>query len=265
MDNNTDNTSAQELYGEGAVLGNEDDATGITVMDNSGSSQQINLSDVDEDDKSPLDDPSEEAVTEESTNNTEEPSQEATIESQVTKSEETMKAISDNLSEKGIDFNKVIEEFDSKGILSNDTRKALNDAGYPDVVINGFIESRQVLADRYTEKVYALAGGEDNFRAITEWAGANLGNDEVNAFNNAIDRGDLTVVKMLIENISSKRATRYGTRNPSIVGNTAGATANLTGYANRDELVKAMSDRRYETDSKYRHEVERKVLLTNFL
>lgn len=184
------------------------------------------------------------------------------IETQIEKHTKALDTLAKDLKVKGVDFNQAVKEYNEFGALSSQTMADLSRAGYPKEVVEAFIESRQVLENKFTTAVYDAAGGEKEYARLTEWAAHNLPQKVVNSFNRAIDSNNLEAVSLMLDGIKAKMTAKQGTRNPSIIG---GATkASTKGFTSKAEVIEAMSDKRYGRDAEYTASVERKMLYTNF-
>lgn len=188
---------------------------------------------------------------------------EETLQQQVDKHTKTIDALKKDLRSKGVDFNVAVKEYTEFGTISSKTLADLAQAGYPKEVVEAFIESRQAIEEKFTAEVYKSAGGEQEYNNIISWASANLPKKTVEAFNRAIDSNNLGTIGLMLEGIKARMVSQQGTRNPSIVGN-ASNRAPQKGFADKDAMIKAMSDKRYGRDAKYTREVEYKMLYTDF-
>lgn len=196
------------------------------------------------------------------------PSDDAPIEQKVADLKSSEDALKDDLKTKGVDFETAVSEYNEKGVLSDATMDALEKAGYPKAVVEGFIKSRQILENQYTSAVYEAAGGEEAYSRMAQWAAANLPKADIEAFNAAIDSGNLGTVKLIMSGVRSAMGEamtqKHGTSNPSVMGGPA--TTNTTGgFADKAEMVKAMSDKRYCRDPQYTKLVESRMAKTTWL
>lgn len=194
--------------------------------------------------------------------NSEHANEVASLNEGIKQSNATLEVLKKDLSNRGIDLNKAIKEYNEYGALSSQTIADLGNAGYPKEIVDSFIQSRQLLEEQFTNAVYKEAGGASEFNRIQQWASNNLTEKQTRAFNKAIDSNDLETLSLIMSGIKSKMVSVMGTRNPSLIG---GASTNTPsrGYSGKDEVVKAMSDPRYGRDPNYTREVERKMMFTN--
>ena len=165
--------------------------------------------------------------------------------------------------EKGVDFNKAVREYQEHGKLSDETVAELEKAGYPSEVIEGFIESRKALESRFTEAVYDSVGGTKEYNRIVDWASKNLPQKTIDSFNRAIDNNNLEAVSLMLEGMKSKMTSKMGTANKSIHGGTATPVNRPKGFANKSEVIEAMSDKRYGRDPEYTRQVEQRMWATS--
>lgn len=186
----------------------------------------------------------------------------ADLQAQIDKHSKTIDALKKDLGEKGVDFNEAVKEYNASGTLSKQTIADLVKAGYPQEVIETFIESRVALEERFTKTVYDLAGGQKEYTSLMQWAGANLPEKVVKSFNKAVDNNNLEAISLMLEGIKAKRVAKMGTRNPSILGGSPASASTYKGFANVQEMTKAMSDPRYGRDAEYTRSVEMKMYHT---
>lgn len=256
------------IYGENAITGSIDDAAlaekaeanGVTLTDNGETTNPTETPDT-----------TSSATNTETTNSPNSPDdnpEDTPLEQKVADVKASEDALKDDLKSKGVDFETAVSEYSEKGVLSDATMDALEKAGYPKAVVEGFIKSRQILENQYTSAVYEAAGGEEAYSRMTQWAAANLPKADIEAFNTAIDSGNLGTVKLIMGGIRSAMGEamtqKHGTSNPSVMGGSA-TTSPTGGFADKAEMVKAMSDKRYCRDPQYTKLVESRMAKTTWL
>lgn len=183
------------------------------------------------------------------------------IQERVAKHEKTLEAVRKDLRTKGVDLNQAVKEYSTYGALSKQTMADLAQAGYPKEVVEGFLATQQVLENNFTQEVFKAAGGEKEYTNLVQWAGANMSPASVSAFNKAIDSNNLEAIKLMLDGMRARRNAVMGTRNPSLLGGAStGRSTNNKGFANKQEMIQAMSDPRYNTDRAYNQAVVNKLL-----
>lgn len=267
---NPEVNSNDEFYGKGAVTGSEADATKDVVVEetNSGEILQMGTEGATDDLDGSADEeaPKEETPDEESQAGSEDTKdgEEASVDTQRESNDKAIEALGKDLISKGVDFLGAIEEYQNNGELSQKTYEALEKAGYPKEVIQGFVETRKAIDNKYAQDVMNHVGGEKDFRELQTWMKGNLSKAELDAYNEAVNSDNLNAVKLILDGIQAKRVAKQGTRKATFMGNVASKSA-PKGFSGRDEMIKAMSDPRYGIDRAYTISVERKMSLSNGL
>ncbi len=165
------------------------------------------------------------------------------------------------LSEKGIDYNALTQEYEEKGALSEDTYKKLADAGYPKAVVDTYIRGVAAAGEAFTSAVYAAAGGKDEYGKLSKYI-ESKGQDAVDGFNDAVMNGSLATVKMLIAGFKAEMTLRNGTQKASVLG--GNSSVNSGGFANEAAMEKAMDDPRYGVDEEYTKTVTKRLSKSKF-
>lgn len=172
----------------------------------------------------------------------------------------TLKAESDLLADlkaKGVDFDALADEYDRNGALSQESLDKLARAGYPKSVVDAYINGMEASADRYVQQIQSFAGGEDNFARLQQYMSTRPAG-EVRAFNQLIESGNLGQIQLAIQGIQAQMNKQYGTANPTVMGNGA-ARSTPNGYTSTAQMIKDMSDPRYQKDINFTQEVMRKI------
>jgi len=151
---------------------------------------------------------------------------------------------------------KFSSEFFEKGSLSPDSYKELSKMGYPRSVVDQFIEGQKARMTLEENQILSEIGGKDEYTAMTEWAGKNMKQAEIEAYNRAVESGDLNSAMFAVKGLQARYKAASGAAEPRFV---QGGKAAPGGFDSVAQVVAAMSDRRYSTDPAYRAEVERKI------
>ena len=170
------------------------------------------------------------------------------------KAEEELKV---DLKDKGVDFDALADEYSINGSLSEKSMESLKKAGYPDAVVNAYLNGLQALSDRFTNTVKGYAGGEEGYGKLVEFLKTQP-KEVVDAYNKTIQTSDLGQIRLTIDGLTSKMTKAYGTANPTVMGN-GSAHANAEGYTSMEQMTKDMADPRYQVDPKFTREVYQKI------
>jgi hypothetical protein len=151
---------------------------------------------------------------------------------------------------------KFSSEFFEKGTLSAESYKELSKMGYPRSVVDQFIEGQKARMTLEENQILGEIGGKDEYNAMTEWASKNMKQAEIEAYNRAVESGDLNSAMFAVKGLQARYKASVGAAEPKFI---QGGKTNPGGYQSVAEVVAAMSDRRYKIDPAYRAEVERKI------
>lgn len=160
------------------------------------------------------------------------------------------------LSEKGLNYSKYEREFVDHGELSDNSFKELTDQGLSRELIDGFIKGQQSLVEQSRKDAHDVAGGEEEFGQMMDWATKSLSETEIEQYNSMLG--------------VSTEGNRFATRSlaalwrqetgfaPSLIQGRGSPTP--SGYQSWAQVSEAMRDPRYEKDSAYRKTVEQRVM-----
>lgn len=165
------------------------------------------------------------------------------------------------LSGKGLDISEFEQEFDATGGLSEESYAKLEQAGLGKAVVDSYIAGRTALLEGFISDVKGLAGGEDGYRAITEWADkGGLTDAEKESYNRVMNSGDKALIKLAVSGLVAKYREEEGSTPELVTGKaTAARRAPSDTFESTEQVVAAMKDPRYGKDPAYTRAVERKV------
>ena len=160
-------------------------------------------------------------------------------------------------------LNKASEEF-----YSNDGQvspEVLEELGKLDSneLINAYItmqgQKRQGndLTDAQASEIKSLAGGEEAYSQLTQWAAASLDESTISAYDNIVETGDVRMIQLALAGLQAEYEKANGFEGQMLTGKPAKQQVDV--YRSQAEVVEAMSDPRYDRDEAYRDEVIRKL------
>lgn len=166
------------------------------------------------------------------------------------------------LDKAGVDFNALQSEYTEQGEVSADSYAKLEEAGFSKDLVDSYIKGQESLNANYEKAVYDTAGGQDAYGELIRWAGDNLQQGEIAAFDKAVSSGDVDMVKMAVSGLQTKYQAAEGT-DPTLLSE--GQSSNSTGgvFNSWAEVTAAMNDTRYESDVAYRQKISAKLGRSN--
>ena len=113
------------------------------------------------------------------------------------------------------------------------------------------------LGEQAINEVKNYAGGEQAYDNLVQWAGQNLDQNSINAFDSIINTGSVDAIKIAVNGLKAQYESANGYEGKMYTGKAPQNTKDV--FRSQAELVEAMSDRRYERDPAYRQDVIAKL------
>ena len=161
------------------------------------------------------------------------------------------------------------DEFNTDGKLSPETLDKFSSMSSKDLV-EAYMEiqnspqykdqlSQPVaeLTDGEFNQIYNSVGGEQQYKTMIEWAGQNLDKQSAAAFDNIVNTGTVDAIKFAVSGLKSQYEAANGYEGKMLTGKTAPDRGDV--FRSQAELVRAMSDSRYDSDPAYRQDIIEKL------
>ena len=161
-------------------------------------------------------------------------------------------------------------EYAENGQLSEETMAKFNSMSSQDLV-NAYIEQQanapqvqQQTADLTEAEVNAIknyAGGEESYTTLMKWAGESLPQASVAAFDNLVETGNAEAIRLAVAGLRAEYDRVNGVDGELLTGKAPTQTTDV--FRSQAEVVRAMSDPRYDNDPAYRQDVFEKLERSN--
>jgi len=115
----------------------------------------------------------------------------------------------------------------------------------------------QQLTDNDVKELKGVAGGEQEYASMMKWANTNLTKTEVDMFDKVMEQGNPLAAFFAVRSL----AYRYNDANGVDGRMTTGTAPKASGdvFRSQQEVVAAMSDKRYDNDPAYRQDLIAKL------
>lgn len=151
-------------------------------------------------------------------------------------------------------------EFFEKGELSEDTYEALAKAGLSRELVDSYVAGQSALLQNEQDAIRNVAGND--YDKMSQWAGKNLADDEMKAYNDAVTSGTIDQAKFAVSGLYARYKAENGNQPTLTMGNTAGSGS--MPFSDMQDVRRAMSDPRYKAgDKAYHAEVDRRLAVSN--
>ena len=174
-----------------------------------------------------------------------------------------LEEIAEELEEMGIDFDALSQEFAELGGLTEDSYDSLIEAGIPRSMVDQFIDGQMAVATQMQQEAFEQVGGQEAYEDMVTWASDTLPEASIDAFNNAVNSGNIETANLAIQGLQAKYRSVNGSEPSLIMGETKSVTGGV--FDSAAQLTAAMRDPRYSTDSAYRQSVAAKLSRSNVL
>ena len=159
---------------------------------------------------------------------------------------------------------------ENNGTLSEDMYKQLESAGFNKTLVDSFLKglntdtqetTTEPEEERFTESeirsVQNSVGGEEQYKRLVEWAASNLPANDIDAFDELISTGNTNQIKLAVQGMNAKYQEANGYEGRMLQGKPSKQSGEV--FRSQAQLVKAMSDPRYDNDPAYRADVIEKL------
>ena len=106
-----------------------------------------------------------------------------------------------------------------------------------------------------------MVGGDQGYQNMVEWARSNYGAEEIDRYNSVMNSGDPNAMYFAVQSLHSRYTDTNGLEAPLITGR--GAPQKVDAFQSQAEVVRAMSDDRYDNDPAYRAQIAQKLERSN--
>ena len=166
-------------------------------------------------------------------------------------------------------INVAAEQFFADGELNEDSYKALEAQGISKELADQFAQGQEAMKqlnavnqESATKQIYESVGGEDNYKAMADWARTNLPESEQKAYTNLVNSDDIDTIKLAVSGLHSKYVSENGSA-PKTTINGMQATSGVVPFANKLEMQAAMADKQYRTNPAFRKSVIDRLTISN--
>jgi hypothetical protein len=160
--------------------------------------------------------------------------------------------------------------YENDGTITEEMYDQLNGAGFSDETIDaylgglrnelGYDAAASVLSESEISDIKDIAGGDQGYAEVVQWASENLPEEDVLAFDEVINTANQAAVRFAVKALVGQYEDAVG-RTPELVTGKQSSTGQA--YRSMAEVVRDMNDPRYDNDDAYRMDVMRKLERSN--
>jgi hypothetical protein len=176
--------------------------------------------------------------------------------------------------EESVDYSEVQEiidlastEYDETGSVSPEMLEALTQMSSEDLV-SAYIQMQnnapeadtREMNDSEVSSIYNAVGGEAEYQNVMQWAETALEASDVEAYNDLVNTGNTAAISLALRGLYSQYTDNMGYEGETLQGRSAQPR---DVFRSTSEVVRAMSDPRYENDPAYRADIMDKLAVSD--
>ena len=113
------------------------------------------------------------------------------------------------------------------------------------------------ITDAQINQIKNSAGGEKAYSDIINWAKTSLPQEQINAFDEVVNSGSVQAIQLAVAGLKAEYTNANGAEGKMFTGKAPTNKSDV--FRSQAELVRAMSDPRYENDPAYRQDIVEKL------
>ena len=117
------------------------------------------------------------------------------------------------------------------------------------------------LTDDNINTLQSIPGGKDQYGEMMQWANSNLSENEVKMYDAVMDKGDPLAAFFAVQALTYRFKDSQGVDGELLQGKAAPTTGDT--FRSQAEVVRAMSDPKYDSDPAYRQDIYDKLERSN--
>lgn len=157
------------------------------------------------------------------------------------------------------------DEINTNGSISEESLAALDNYPAKDIVETLLrlrsepdVQPTSVeLSVQQVSEVQNYVGGEQAYQQLVGWAAENFSQAEIEAFDSVIDSGNMGAISLALQALYYRYTDAVGVEGEMLQGKPAARSTDV--FRSQAEVVRAMSDPRYDNDPAYRQDVFEKL------
>lgn len=176
----------------------------------------------------------------------------------------------DLLSEQGIDLADVMWKADNGQDISSHYDTLAEVFKVPRQVVENYVGKAQArpsadpspgLTDADVSELKDYVGGEEQFNALSQWAAANMNQQELASYNAAVDSGNKEAIRWALTAMQARASGKPAAAEPKLIG--GGQPPAVEQFESKQQVLDAMNKRNergqrlYDVDEAYRAKIAR--------
>ena len=189
------------------------------------------------------------------------PVSKATQKTEASKLDGKLEIAEQAVADAGLDMSSLQKEYSEKGELDSKSYKSLEKVGISKQYVDNYIAGQEAIANQQAFEIKETVGGGEVYQEMVDWASKNMTEGEKQAYNKAVNSGEMDTVKLAVNALKGQFERANGVE-PKLVTGKAQPTVEQ-GFESWAQVTEAMSNPKYAKDIAYQNEVKNKLANSN--
>ena len=171
------------------------------------------------------------------------------------------KAAEEVVESAGLNMQELSAEYDENQGLTDKSYEALEKAGIDRATVDNYIAGQAALVAQAQQHAFSITGGEENYKAMSEFGKANLSPEALESYNTAVNSPNQQTRELAIRGLYAQYTGDSGSGNKLVMGK--GSVTKGSGYDSRAQMLADMQKPEYASDPAFRDKVAQKIAVSN--
>lgn len=154
-------------------------------------------------------------------------------------------------------------EFAEKGALSPESYAELEGKGFSKEMVDVYVNGLKASVEVFQTSVQAEAGGAEGFKAMAEWASKNASDEQLKAYNDAVNSGNIELAKLATKGLTASFQAASPAEPRLVNGTQSQGPSDV--YESNAQMMADMRKPEYKTDPAFRAKVSAKLGRSNIM
>jgi hypothetical protein len=161
----------------------------------------------------------------------------------------------------GLNMDELVNEYQTEGKLSDKTYESFEKVGISKEYVDSYIAGQEALISKQSSEIKSTVGGDEAYNNMVSWAAENLTATEQEAYNKAVNSGDMETIKLAVSGLQARYVSVNG-QEPNLIDGKSSSPKG-PGYDSWAQVTADMNDPRYQKDPAFRAEIQAKLENSN--
>ena len=154
-----------------------------------------------------------------------------------------------------LDYSEMISKA-VEGTISKEDYEAIEKAGLSKEQFGMMADAQKAIQLKNNDALYNVVGGKDKYESLKSFAAENLGEEEIEGFNQALRSGNMKIAEIAVLGLKAMHDREAGRKPNMRLSEDGVSTEALAPYQTQQELIKDLNSRKYRMDSEFKKQVD---------